>query len=332
MSAVATSSTVIQALREGDLDAVVAIDTAIEGRSRRAYFQRRLASALEHPDQHVQFAARDGGALVGYILVRRVNGEFGRTLPGLRIEAVGVHPDNRGHGVGRALIDALAEYGRRHGAVELRTSAAWNQHTMLRWFDACGFRLDPGLIFECAVGDGWQAERDDALELQRKGGEVNYGAPEGNDFERVQRSRCDVRPMRPEDLPQIVRIDAGVSGRNRESYIAAKLAEALDDAAIRVSLTARLDDTIVGCLMARADIGDFGRTEPVAVLDTIGVDPAYTNAGVGRALVSQLFANLGALQVDRVETVVTPDQLALHAFLVGVGFKASQRLSFVRPV
>jgi len=61
----------------------------------------------------------------------------------------------------------------------------------------------------------------------------------------------------------------------------------------------------------RAAVSRTARTEPVAVLDTIGVDPAYAHHGVGHALMSQLFGNLGALQVDRVETVVAPEQLAL---------------------
>jgi ribosomal protein S18 acetylase RimI-like enzyme len=104
----------------------------------------------------------------------------------------------------------------------------------------------------------------------------------------------------------------------------------MDDSAIRVSLAARLDGTITGFLMARADLGDFGRTEPVAVLDTIGVDPAYAHLGVGHALVSQLFANLGALQIDRVETVVTLAELPLLGFLHGTGFRRSRRLAFVR--
>jgi len=331
MSAVASPAVTVKPLRETDLDAVVAIDAAIEGRSRRLYFERRLAAALKQPEQHVQFAAADGDALVGFILARRVHGEFGRVRPGLRIEAVGVTPARRGLGVGRALIEALQGWARRHGAVELRTAAEWNQHAMLRWFDACGFRLDPGLIVDCAVGAYRQAERDDALELAGGAGrEIDYGAPENNDFERVQRARCDVRPMQPQDLPQIVRIDAQITGRQREAYIAARLAEALDDAAIRVSLTARLEDAIVGCLMARADIGDFGRTEPVAVLDTIDVDPAYAHRGVGQALLARLFADLGALHVDRVETVVAPDHLGLLAFLHDAGFRPSQRLAFVR--
>ena len=110
----------------------------------------------------------------------------------------------------------------------------------------------------------------------------------------------------------------------------ARLDEAMVDSAIRVSLTARLDRAIVGYLMASADLGDFGRTEPVAVIDTIGVDPDYAHRGVGHALLSQLFANLGALRIERVETVVAPRDLGLLGFLYDVGFVPSQRLPFVR--
>jgi len=326
----------IRALTASDLDAVVAIDSAIEGRTRRTYIQRRLAAALKEPGMHVQLAAVDGtSALVGYILARRTEGEFGRHQAGLRLEIIGVRAESRQHGAGTLLMESLARYAQRHGVGELRTTATWNQHGMLPWLGAVGFTLASDQIVDCAVGDGYRAERNDALGLRNAdspGHEVDYGAPEDNDFERVESVHCDVRAMRPEDLPQILRIDREITGRNREAYIAAKLGEAMDDSAIRVSLTARLEDAIVGFLMARADLGDFGRTEPVAVLDTIGVDPAYAHRGVGHAMVSQLFTNLGALRIDRVETVVAPAELPLLGFLYGTGFKPSQRLSFVRAV
>ena len=333
MSSEAKPAATVRALKQEDLDAVVAIDEAIEGRVRRAYFQRRLTAALKEPALHVQLAAVDTNGLAGYILARRTFGEFGRPLPGLRLEAVGVSPSRRGHGIGRQLMDALASYAKRHGLTELRTTAAWNGHAMVRWLEAMDFTLAPNQVVDCAVGDGYQAERGDALDLPASAvasSEIDYGTPEGNDFERVASAQPDVRAMHARDLPQIVRIDREITGRDREAYIAGKLGEAMDDSAIRVSLTASVDGAIVGYLMARADLGDFGRTEPVAVLDTIGVDPAYEHRGIGHALVSQLFANLGALQIDRVETVVAPTDLALLGFLYNTGFKPSQRLPFVR--
>ena len=82
--------------------------------------------------------------------------------------------------------------------------------------------------------------------------------------------------------------------------------------------------------MARVDLGDFGRVEPVAIIDTIGVDPEYSRRGIGHALLSQLFVNLGALRIERVETVVAPRDFGLLGFLYDVGFAPSHRLPFVR--
>ena len=149
-------------------------------------------------------------------------------------------------------------------------------------------------------------------------------------FPKLARDNADIRPMSAADLADIVRIDRGITGRDRHDYIAGLLGETMADSAIRVSLTARLDDVIVGFVMARADLGDFGRTEPVAVIDTIGVDPGYGHRGVGNALLSQLFLNLGALRIERVETQVAPRDLGLLGFLYDVGFRPSQRLPFAR--
>jgi predicted N-acetyltransferase YhbS len=326
----------VRALRPGDFEAVVAIDAAGEGRARRTYIERRLVAAIKEPGLHVQLGAVQGDdELIGHILARRIEGEFGRSQPGLRLEIIGVRADQRERGVGTLLVDSLAGYARRHDIGELRTTATREQEPLLAWLAAAGFREAPNQVLDCAVGDGYQAERNDGLDLRGAatgGDEIDYGAPSGNDFDRVEGRglACDVRPMWPADLPPILRIDREITGRHREPYIAAKLGEAMDDSAIRVSLTARLDGAIVGYLMARADLGDFGRTEPVAVLDTIGVDPAYANRGVGHALVSQLFANLGALQIDRVETVVSAAERPLLGFLHDTGFRRSKRLALLR--
>ena len=329
----------LRPLAASDVQAVVAIDAASEGRTRHDYFERRLAAARREPALHAQFAADDGQGLAGFILARVLVGEFGLSQPALRLEAVGVRADRRHAGVGQRLFDALESWARRHGMVETRTAASWRNTAMLSWFDTLGFELAPDQIVESAVdggaeraeGLGGEAGTDAALTLDfgQAGHEIDYGRPESNDHERLARDRADVRSMTLADLDAIARIDRGITGRQRHDYIAARLGEALADGGVRVSLTARCDDAIVGYLMARADIGDFGRPEPVAVIDTLGVDPDYAHRGIGRALLSQLFANLGALCVERVETVVAQRDLALLGFLYAAGFVPSQRLPFV---
>lgn len=333
MTEVNNPTLVVRALTRDDLSAVVAIDAAIEGRPRRAYVERRLAAALREPALHAQFAACSGPSLVGYVLARVLEGEFGRTEPGLRLEIVGVRADARGHGVGKRLFEALTQWARRHDIHDLRTAADWRDATMLPWLGAMGFELAPDQILDRTVQGSPEPESELTLSQgQGPGHEIDFGSPQTNDFERLERDHADVRAMRPGDLREIVRIDRSITGRDRTRYIAGRLGEAMDDSALRVSLTARLEGAIVGYLMARADLGDFGRPEPVAVIDTLGVDTGYAHRGVGHALVAQLFANLKALHIERVETLVTSSNRELPSFFQGAGFKPSQRLAFVRHI
>ena len=335
MEAITLQRVAIRSLRREDLDAVVAVDAAAVEHSRRAYFLRRLDAALREPRLHVQFAAEDPHGLAGYLLARVLEGEFGRDERALRLEVIAVRKDARGHGIGGSLFDALCDYGRRHGLVDVRTQATWNDHRMLRWIDAMGFTLAPHHILACEVRGGEYLSgrdapvvRDDSDEEPRR--EISYGDRTGDAFEHLARDDADVRAMDPADVDDIVRIDRSITGHDRRDYVRHKVVEALHGSAIRVSLTARVEGIIAGFVMARVDLGDFGRTEPVAVLDTIGVDADYARRGIGHALLSQLFVNLGALGVEEVETEVPASDWALLRFFYAVGFAPSQQLLFAR--
>ena len=333
MTTATTAATLtVRALARNDLDAVVAIDSEIEGESRSTYVQRRLAAAVRDPALHAQFAVCHGKDLIGYILARVLQGEFGRDQPALRLEMVGVRPTQRGHGAGQLLFDALTGWAGQHGITELRTAARWNDTSMVHWLDAMGFVLAPGLILGCAIDGRPQELETDAQIVASGSGEIDFGLPQANDFERQSQAGPDVRAMTTADLRAIVRIDRAITGRDRTPYIAGRLSEAMDDGAIRVSLTARRDDAIVGYLMARADLGDFGRTAAVAVIDTIGVDIDYARQGIGNALLRELFANLGALHVDSVETMLPTTDLGMQGFFQSNGFTPTQRLPFMRSL
>jgi predicted N-acetyltransferase YhbS len=294
-----------RALAADDLDPVVAIDAAFGARPRRAYFERRLSSAQRDPERHLQVGVQENGALEGFMLCRVLEGEFGRTEPGLRLEAFGVRTAAQGRGLGAALAAALEAEARRRGLAEIHTTALWREHALLGFLDRAGFRLAPLHVLDCAA------------------------SPE---FEPLARDAADLATLAETDLEGIARIDRRLTGRNRHGYLCRTLREALADSAVRVSLVARVDGGVAGYLMARVDYGDFGRAEPVAVIDTVGVDPLRARQGIGRALLSQLFANLAALGVERVETVVAPGNLDLMGFFYAAGFKPSERLTFAKTL
>jgi ribosomal protein S18 acetylase RimI-like enzyme len=162
--------------------------------------------------------------------------------------------------------------------------------------------------------------------------EVNYSGMPAADFGPLARDKIPVRSMAEGDLRALVAIDRRITGRDRAAYFQRKLADALTESDVRVSLVAELDSVPVGFIMARVDLGEFGRIETTAVIDTIGVDPDYRNKGVGRALVSQLLANLGTLRVETVRTEVDWQDHDLLGYLDRSGFLPSQQLCFYQPL
>jgi ribosomal protein S18 acetylase RimI-like enzyme len=292
-------------LEPRDLGAVAAIDAALGGRARRGYFERRLQAAQRDPGGHLQLAVDRDGALAGYMLGRALEGEFGRSEPALRLEAFGVKREAQGRGLGSALSREFEAAARSLGVAEIRTTAVWREHALLRFLDRAGYRLADSHVLDCTLAGSELTTADDDPQ---------------------------VTLLEAQDIEGVARIDRRLTGRDRRGYLCRTIREALADSAVRISLAARVDGGIAGYLMARVDYGDFGRVEPVAVVDTVGVDPLRARQGIGRALLAQLFVNLRGLRVERVETAVAPERLELLAFFRAAGFRPSERLSFLKPL
>jgi ribosomal protein S18 acetylase RimI-like enzyme len=321
-----------RALAPRDLNAVIAIDAALSGRSRRAYFDRRLAAAQRDAERHVQIGIDADGALAGFMLGRVLEGEFGRSEPQLRLEAFGVKPTLQHRGLGHALGAAFEAQAATLGSAEIRTTALWREHQLLSYLDHAGYRLGAEHVLDCSLAEAELGSRREApAEVAPRIADANDYSPALNeDFEPLARDLAHVALLTQGDLEGIARVDRRVTGRDRRGYLCRSHGEALAESALRVSLVAKADDAIAGFVMARLDYGDFGRAEPVAVIDTLGVDPLRAHHGIGRALLSQLFVNLAALRVERVETVVAPGNLDLLGFFYAAGFRPAERLAFVK--
>src|SRR5215472_17292797 len=85
--------------------------------------------------------------------------------------------------------------------------------------------------------------------------EIDYGRPAPPDFGPLARDKIPVRAMKEGDLPGIVAIDRRITGRDRSDYFKERLAEALFESDMRVSLLAERDGLPVGFIMARVDLG-----------------------------------------------------------------------------
>ncbi len=327
-----TGELTVGPLTAEDLEPVVDIDRKVTGSARRAFFEKRLANALAEPKGFIYIAARSDDRLVGYALARLLVGEFGRDEKIVILDAMAVDPDLRHGGVGTALLEAVDEVARHKGVREMQTQARWTNSSLLRFFNAAGFEIAPRIVLSRPTDaplDLPQVEDDD---LEAEPTELDFSSPAADDFDALARDRVPVRSMAASDLDAIVTIDSRVTGGERRDYLHGKLTEALTESSVRVSLIAEIDGYPAGFIMARVDFGEFGRTAPSAVMDTLGVDPEQQHQGVGIALMSQLLVNLSSLRVETVRTEVDWNNFELLAYFSRIGFSPAQHIPLRRSV
>ena len=145
-------------------------------------------------------------------------------------------------------------------------------------------------------------------------------------FERTDSHEPILRSLIQDDLARLVRMDEAITGRSRATFYEGRLDRALHQSHIQISLGAELDGCLVGAVLGSLQYGEFGVVEPVAVLDTILVDPEFGGQGVGAALFDQLWRNLRGLRVERVRTEVSWSEQPLMGFLATRGFAPVPRL------
>ncbi len=137
----------VRDLREDDLEAVVRIDAARAGRTRREYYQRKLDEA-QGSRPRISLAAELDGVVAGFLLGRVYYGEFGLPEPAAVIDSLGVEPELAGRGVGAALLRQLVMNMRSLGVESLRTEVEWDAHDLVRFFARQGFRPAPRLALD----------------------------------------------------------------------------------------------------------------------------------------------------------------------------------------
>jgi len=141
-----------------------------------------------------------------------------------------------------------------------------------------------------------------------------------------ERDGVTVRLLTLADAPRLVRMDQTITGRNRTAWYEGKLKRALQESDLQISLGAEVEGFVVGAVLGSLHYGEFGQPEPIAVLDTILVDPGYSRRGIGSALLENLTRNLRALGIERLRTEVAWDEHDLNRFLGLQGFVPAPRL------
>jgi ribosomal protein S18 acetylase RimI-like enzyme len=101
--------------------------------------RQRLVPALRSQTTGCHFLAWDGTKAVGVAICFQGFSTF-RAQPLINIHDLAVRPDYRGQGVGRKLIEAVAELARARDCCRLTLEVREDNHIARGLYERCGFR------------------------------------------------------------------------------------------------------------------------------------------------------------------------------------------------
>lgn len=149
--ALETDSVLVRAMREDDLNAIVAIDAAATGRRRPRYFEVMLQRAVTQAGLQISLVAELDDHVVGFVIGTLYYGEYGVVEPSASIDAITVSPDYRGQSVGKALMRQLRLNLAALRITTLRTEVSWQDFDLLGFFRSEGFTPSSRLCLDCAL-------------------------------------------------------------------------------------------------------------------------------------------------------------------------------------
>lgn len=140
-----------------------------------------------------------------------------------------------------------------------------------------------------------------------------------------------LRALKPEDLESVIEIDRRITGRVRRGFFEKRLEAAQSGADTFIVLATEENGTLTGYAIARFEGGEFGDERPVAILDSVGVDPDRQHAGLGALLMDGIARAMRKLGVRELRTQVNWTDQALIRFFAANGFTVTPRIVLERP-
>ncbi|HEX6173668.1 MAG TPA: GNAT family N-acetyltransferase [Candidatus Binatia bacterium] len=129
----------VRNLEKRDLPAIVNLEERQTGIARPAYWEKRIEISEAIRPHWASLVAEIDNRVVGFVLGRAGEFEFG--LPGTIawIEIIGVDPAYRGQGIAQQLVGQFAESAEDHGIKTIFTLISNSQDDMQQFFSRLGF-------------------------------------------------------------------------------------------------------------------------------------------------------------------------------------------------
>ncbi len=142
-----------------------------------------------------------------------------------------------------------------------------------------------------------------------------------------------IRNIRREDKERVTIIDSMMTGYRRDPYFERKFRRMFgEDAPILLGLAAEYQGRLIGFVMGEVNTGEYGISQPVASVDTLGVDPEFKRSGVGRALLEEYCSVSAKAGVEIMTTLVSEDWPDVIAFFEAHGFNSVRLVALERKL
>ena len=140
----------VRKMNSKDLDAIVAIDTQILGKSRWDYWLMKMSLAEQRLPMASLVAEADG-KVVGFILGDASGYEYDVPENIGWIDTIGVDPAYQKQGIARMLMNEMIVNLKKVGADTVYTMVNWRDWNLLKFFDAFGYKKGPLINLELKI-------------------------------------------------------------------------------------------------------------------------------------------------------------------------------------
>ncbi len=139
----------IRIMREDDLQSIIDIDSRVTGFERVSYYERKMASMLDHRRSiTTSFVGEYEGKVIGFIMGNIYTGEFGIPQTTASLDTIGIDPEYGKQGIGNLLFEEFVSNVRAAGVENIQTLVDWNDQQLLTFFNKCGFMPSKTLNLE----------------------------------------------------------------------------------------------------------------------------------------------------------------------------------------
>lgn len=138
----------IRNLQKSDLGAIVNIEERVTGVARPGYWQKRIEISEAIRPHWASLIAEINSQVVGFILGRAGELEFGLPSSVAWIEIIGVDPAFRHQGIARALVQQFLDSAEDHDVKTIFTLVDSDNREMAGFFSQVGFTQGKMLHFQ----------------------------------------------------------------------------------------------------------------------------------------------------------------------------------------